>query len=287
VAPDRFRFDFTHFSQPTMEELYEIERIVNERVRQNVPVEIAEMDAEEAFQSGATALFEEKYGERVRVISLGDYSKELCGGTHTRATGDIGLLRIVGETSIAAGVRRIEALTGEKAYDYTQENDRILQAAAGKLKDKPQALPDRLDKLLTRQKTLEKEVDALKAKMATMTPAGGGDEVKKTVGGVSVLIKKVDVEKPAALRDLADKFKQKIGSGVVVLGSEANSKVLLIAVVTDDLSDRFHAGNIVKEVAAVVGGGGGGRPDMAQAGGTKPEKLDEALEKAYSVVEGM
>jgi len=287
VAPDRFRFDFTHFSQPTTEELYEIERIVNERVRLNVPVEIAEMDAEEAFQSGATALFEEKYGDRVRVISLGDFSKELCGGTHTRATGDIGLFRIVGETSIAAGVRRIEALTGEKAYDYTQENDRILHAAAGKLREKPQALEDRLDKLLTRQKSLEKEVDALKAKMATMTSADGGDEVKKTVGGVSVLIKKVNVDKPAALRDLADKFKQKVGSGVVVLGAPAGEKVLLIAVVTDDLTDRFHAGNIVKEVAAVVGGGGGGRPDMAQAGGARPEKLDEALEKAYSVVESM
>ena len=287
VAPDRFRFDFTHFSQPTMEELYEIERIVNERVRLNVPVEIAEMDAEEAFQSDATALFEEKYGDRVRVISLGDFSKELCGGTHTRATGDIGLFRIVGETSIAAGVRRIEALTGEKAYAYTQENDRILHAAAGKLREKPQALEDRLDKLLTRQKSLEKEVDALKAKMATMTTADGGDEIKKTVGGVSVLIKKVNVDKPAALRDLADKFKQKVGSGVVVLGAEAGEKVLLIAVVTDDLTDRFHAGNIVKEVAAVVGGGGGGRPDMAQAGGAKPEKLDDALEKAYSVVESM
>jgi alanyl-tRNA synthetase len=287
VAPDRFRFDFTHFSQPTTEELYRIERIVNERVRLNVPVEIAEMDAEEAFQSGATALFEEKYGDRVRVISLGDFSKELCGGTHTRATGDIGLFRIVGETSIAAGVRRIEALTGEKAYDYTQENDRILHAAAGKLREKPQALEERLDKLLTRQKSLEKEVDALKAKMATMTTADGGDDIKKTVGGVSVLIKKVNVDKPAALRDLADKFKQKVGSGVVVLGAEAGEKVLLIAVVTDDLTDRFHAGNIVKEVAAVVGGGGGGRPDMAQAGGARPEKLDEALEKAYSVVESM
>ncbi len=287
VAPDRFRFDFTHFSQPTVEELYEIERIVNERVRQNVPVDIAEMDAEEAFQSGATALFEEKYGDRVRVISLGDFSRELCGGTHTRATGDIGLFRIVGETSIAAGIRRIEALTGEKAYEYTQENDRILHAAAGKLREKPQALEDRLDKLLTRQKSLEKEVDALKARMATMTTADGGDEIKKTVGGVSVLIKKVNVDKPAALRDLADKFKQKIGSGVVVLGAPAGEKVLLIAVVTDDLTDRFHAGNIVKEVAAAVGGGGGGRPDMAQAGGTKPENLDEALEKAYSVVESM
>ncbi len=287
VAPDRLRFDFTHFSQVSEEDLLEIERLVNERIRRNVPVEIVEMDAEEAFQSGATALFEEKYGDRVRVISLDDFSRELCGGTHTRATGDIGLFRIVGESSVAAGVRRIEALTGAAALEYTQRNTRILQEAAGRLKEKPEGMVGRIDRMRADLRGLEREVEALKAKMATMAVVEEEEQVKRTVGGVPVLIKRVNVDKPAALRDLADKLKQKIKSGVVVLGAEAGEKVLLIAVVTDDLTGRFHAGEIVKAVAAVVGGGGGGRPDMAQAGGTLPEKLDEALEKAYSVVESM
>ncbi len=285
VASDRFRFDFTHFSQVTPDEIDAIERIVNERIQQNVPVDVAEMDAEEAFKSGATALFEEKYGDRVRVISLADFSRELCGGTHTRATGDIGLFKIISETSVAAGVRRMEAVTGKKAVEYIQENAKILREAAGIVKEKPEALVSRLEKLVFANRSLEKEIERLKAKMSTMSADSAAEEVK-TVNGIKVVTRKVAVDKPAALRDLADKFKEKIGSGVVVLGSETGpDKVMLIAVVTKDLTDRFHAGKIVKAVAAEVGGSGGGRPDMAQAGGSDPSKLDAALEKVCTLIE--
>jgi alanyl-tRNA synthetase len=285
VAPDRFRFDFTHFSQTTAQELVEIETIVNQRVRANILVETVEMDAEEAFKTDATALFEEKYGDRVRMVSLNDFSKELCGGTHTGATGDIGLFKIIEESSVASGVRRIEALTGGAALAHIQDTAKLLDDTARLLKERPDIVPQRVEKMLAHQKSLEKEVDLLKVKIAS-TSVDDIEADVKSIDGVKVLAKKVAVDHPAALRDLADRFKDKIKSGIVVLGSTAESKALLIVIVTKDLTDRFHAGRIVKQVAAVVGGGGGGRPDMAQAGGTKPEKLDEALEKAYEVIKG-
>jgi len=284
VAPDRFRFDFTHFSLTDFETLNEIETLVNERIRENIPVKIVEMDAEEAFKSDATALFEEKYGDLVRVISLGDFSKELCGGTHTDFTGNIGLFKIIDESSVASGVRRIEAVTGSAALAYTQKNSKVLQNTANLLREKPDAVPQRIEKILSLQKSLEKEVEQLKVKVASLS-AGETEVEIKTINGIKVLARKVLVDNPAALRDLADRLKDKIKSGIVVLGSLAGSKVLLITVVTKDLTDRFHAGNIINQVASIVGGSGGGRPDMAQAGGTKPEKLDEALEKVYEVVE--
>jgi alanyl-tRNA synthetase len=284
VAPDRFRFDFTHFSLTDLETLNEIETLVNDRIRENIPVKIVEMDAEEAFKSDATALFEEKYGDRVRVVSLGDFSKELCGGTHTDLTGNIGLFMIIDESSVASGVRRIEAVTGSTALAYTQKNSKVLQDTAHMLREQPDAVPQRIEKILSLQKSLEKEVEQLKAKVASLS-AGEAEEEIKTINGIKVLAGKVLVDNPAALRDLADRFRDKIKSGIVVLGSLAGSKVLLIAVVTKDLTDRFHAGNIINQVASIVGGSGGGRPDMAQAGGTKPEKLDQALEKVYKVVE--
>ncbi len=281
VSPDRLRFDFTHFSQVDSQELDKIETLVNQRIRENIPVQIAEMDAEEAFKTDATALFEEKYGDRVRVISLAGFSKELCGGTHTDRTGNIGLFKIVGESSVASGVRRIEALTGNAALKYIQKTSKIVQDTARLVKEKPEALVERVEKILSNQKSLEKELEQLKAKIASKAV----DEVEvKTVNGIKVLAKKVSVDKPAALRELADRFKEKIKSGIVVLGTVAGPKVLLIVMVTKDLVDRYHAGNIIKQVATVVGGGGGGRPDMAQAGGTKPEKLDQALEKVYEII---
>ena len=283
VAPDRFRFDFTHFSLTDFETLNEIETLVNERIRENIPVKIVEMDAEEAFKSDATALFEEKYGDRVRVISLGDFSKELCGGTHTDLTGNIGLFKIIDESSVASGVRRIEAVTGSAALAYSQKNSKILQDTANLLRENPDAVPQRIEKILYLQKSLEKEVDQLKVKVASLS-AGETEVEIKTINGIKVLARKVLVDNPAALRDLADRLRDKIKSGIVVLGSLAGSKVLLITVVTKDLTDRFHAGNIINQVASIVGGSGGGRPDMAQAGGTKPEKLDEAIEKVYEVV---
>jgi alanyl-tRNA synthetase len=284
VAPDRFRFDFTHFSQTTAKELAEIETIVNERIRANVPVETVEMEAEKAFKSGATALFEEKYGDWVRMVSLEDFSKELCGGTHTRATGNIGLFKIVEESSVASGVRRIEALTGGAALEQIQKTDGLLNETARLLKERPDIVPQRVEKMLAHQKSLEKEVDRLKAEVASEAIDDIEADVK-TVNDVKVLAKKVAVDQPAALRDLADRFKDKIQSGIVVLGSAAGNKAMLVVIVSKDLTDRFHAGEIVKQVAAVVGGSGGGRPDMAQAGGSKPEKLDTALEKALEIIE--
>ena len=286
VAPDRLRFDFTHFSQVGIDDLDKIETLVNQHIRENMPTSTQEMDADDAFKSGATALFEEKYGDRVRVVSLTDFSKELCGGTHTTQTGNIGLFKIVSESSIASGVRRIEALTGTAAVEYTQQTSRILQDTAHVIKEKAESVPDRVKKMLSEIKAYEKEVDQLKTKLASDAGDASPDAVQ-SINGVKVMAKSVAVETPAALRNLADQFRDKIKSGIVVLGSKAGSKAMLIAVVTRDLTDRYHAGNIVKEIAAVVGGRGGGRPDMAQAGGSQPENLEQALEKVYEVVSGM
>jgi len=283
VSPERLRFDFTHFSQIETEALEKVESLVNERIRENVQVQTHEMDAEDAFKSGATALFEEKYGDRVRVVSLAAFSKELCGGTHTRYTGNIGVFKIVSESSVASGVRRIEALTGNNALAHIQKTSRIVQEASGMLREKPEGLVSRVEKLLSAQKALEKEIEKIKSKMAAQSAEDSGEDIK-TINGVTVIAKKVSADTPAALRDLADKFRDKIKSGIVVLGSVSGEKVLLIAGVTKDLSKRFHAGNIVKAAAEIVGGSGGGRPDMAQAGGTKPEKLDEAIRKACEII---
>jgi alanyl-tRNA synthetase len=286
VAPDRLRFDFTHFSQIEPETLAAIERKVNQHILQNVATHTDEMAAEEAFQSGATALFEEKYGDRVRVVSLADFSKELCGGTHVQHTGDIGLFKIITETSVAAGVRRIEAMTGEGALASVQQMARTLDETARLLKDNPQNIRTRIEKMLAHQKGLEKEIEALKAKLATQTAADADADVRE-VKGVKVLARRVEADNPGALRDLVDRFRDRLKSGVVVLGCVSGAKALLIAGVTKDLRGRFHAGNIIKALAPMVGGGGGGKPDLAQAGGSQPENLDQALAQAYDVVAGM
>ena len=284
VGPERLRFDFTHFSQVPLDSLEAVETLVNDRIRANVDVSIQEMDAEEAFQTGAIALFEEKYGERVRVIELDQFSKELCGGAHTSKIGNIGLFKIIGETSVAAGVRRIEACTGKAALDHVQSRLRILQETAGLLKERPEALYQRVEAILSQQRTAEKEVERLKNKIASFSADQADSEIQ-TVNDVKVLAKRVEVENPASLRDMADKFKDRIKSGIVTLGAVNNGKALLIVVVTKDLLDRFHAGNIIKSVSAEVGGGGGGRPDMAQAGGPNPENLDRAIAKVYEIVQ--
>lgn len=286
VAPERLRFDFTHFTQVGSDEINQIETIVNARIRDNVPVETNEMDADQALQSGAMALFEEKYGDRVRVVSLSDFSKELCGGTHTARTGDIGLFKIVAETSVAAGVRRIEALTGPGALAYVQSLVHTMQQSAHLLRSKPDEMGDRIQQLIRGNKSYEKEIEKLKAALVDAKAGRGGEEAMD-INGVAVMIQKVGVDKPAALRDLADRFKDRLKSGIIVLGAESGDKALLIAVVTKDLVKRFHAGQIIKQVAAIVGGGGGGRPDMAQAGGTQPGKLDLALEKAVEIITQM
>ncbi len=286
VTPDKLRFDFSHFSQVEAKTLDEIEMQVNRRIRENVPVETMEMDAQEAFKSGATALFEEKYGERVRVVSLGSFSRELCGGTHAGYTGNIGLFKITGESSIASGVRRIEAVTGEAALEYTQKITAIVRETAGMIKEKPEAVTKRIEKILRDQRKLEKELHQVKSKIASGSADGFEDDIK-VVNGVRVLAKKVPVDSPAALRELSDRFKDKIGSGIIVLGCVSGPKAFLVAQVTKDLTKLYKAGSIIKHVATEVGGGGGGRPDMAQAGGSKPENLENALNQVYELVNNM
>ncbi|MFC1817237.1 alanine--tRNA ligase, partial [Thermodesulfobacteriota bacterium] len=213
VASDRLRFDFTHFSQLDAQTMNQIEALVNERIRENVPTRIEEMDTEEAFKSDATALFEEKYGDRVRVISLAAFSKELCGGTHTERTGDIGFFKIIAESSVASGVRRIEALTAEAAVAYEQLTSKLLQDAAHLFKEPPESLPQRIEKTLSHQKALEKEVETLKARIASFSIEKSKDEIR-TINSINVLVKKVTVDSPAALRNLADKFKDRLTSGI-------------------------------------------------------------------------
>jgi len=283
VAADRLRFDFTHFSQIAPDALERIETFVNDRIRQNVPVDVEEMDMDQAMASGATALFEEKYGDRVRVINLAAFSRELCGGTHTSRTGNIGLFKIVSEASVASGVRRIEALTGKAALDHVQQTNRIVLQLSQMVKDKPGNLAARVASIQTTMKAAEKETERLKTRMAEMQADGGGQVTE--INGVKTIVQQVTVEKPAALRELADRFRNRIGSGIVVLGCEAGGKALLIVAVTKDLSSRFHAGNMIKTIAGVVGGGGGGRPDMAQAGGTQPQHLEKALDKARELIQ--
>ena len=280
VGPERLRFDFTHFAHVDRATLDAIETFVNTHIRMNVPVSVEEMDAEAAMKTGATALFEEKYGDRIRVVTMGDFSKEFCGGTHTAASGDIGTFRILSDSGIASGVRRIEALTGATATSNTQKSVNALADISAMVKTTPDHLGERLEKLLADNKTLEKELKQLKMQMAGKAAESLDDDIKE-VNGIRAVAKKVAVEDPSQLRELADRFRDKIGSGVVLLGTESGGKALLLALVTKDLTKTYKAGDIVKKAAALVGGGGGGRPDMAQAGGSKPEHLDAALASLF------
>ena len=284
VTCDRLRFDFTHFSAISQEELHAIEEKVNACIRENQPVNTVEMTMEEAVKTGATALFEEKYGDRVRVVSMGDVSRELCGGTHTDRTGNIGFFTVVSEAGIASGIRRIEALTGPRALEYVHQSMDLIREVAAAVRSSRDDLLSKVEALVADKKTADKEIVSLKAKIASKAVDNMDDDIR-LINGVKVLAKKVEVENPSQMRDLADKFKLKIGSGVVLLGAESNGKALLICVVTKDMTKSFHAGNIVKTAAAIVGGGGGGRPDMAQAGGSRPEHLTEALESVYAVAQ--
>ncbi|WDP88495.1 MAG: alanine--tRNA ligase [Desulfobacter sp.] len=283
VTPERFRFDFTHFSAITPEELSAIENEVNTRIRENHAVSTREMGMDEAVKAGATALFEEKYGDVVRVVSQGEFSQELCGGTHTGASGDIGLFRILSEGGIASGVRRIEAVTGQAALDAVHADQKAIETLAGLLKGNRENVVGRVETLISEKKSLEKELEAIKAKLASKSVDDIEQNIKE-INGVKVLAKRVEIENPSQLRDLADKFKAKLGSGVLLLGAESGGKALLIAMVTQDLTKTHKAGDIVKAAAQIVGGGGGGRPDMAQAGGTQPEHLDAALASVFDTV---
>ncbi len=283
VARDRLRFDFSHFTAITAEELRRIETEVNRRIRDNDSVETREMGADEAISAGATALFGEKYGERVRVVNMGDFSMELCGGTHTDAAGNIGLFKIIQEAGIAAGVRRIEAATGSRALELVQQQEDSISRIASLVKsDRPQ-LETRLGKMVERQKELERELATLESRLKAGQATDIMSQVQE-IGDVRLLVAEVDSTDAKGLREMADKLRDKIGSGVVVIGCPHDGKVNLLAAVTADLTGRLHAGKLVASLAADVGGRGGGRPDLAQAGGSQPEKLAEALSKVAGLV---
>jgi alanyl-tRNA synthetase len=285
VAPDRLRFDFSHTQAVTPEELDTIERLVNAEIRRNSAGQIRHMAYDDAIQSGAMALFGEKYGDKVRVLSFGDFSTELCGGTHVGRTGDIGLFKITGEGGIASGIRRIEAVTGEGALDAVRAQEAALKRLAGSLRATPAELEGKVAQLLEQQKKLEREVASLRSKLAT--GGGGGDLAARAVqvNGVSVLAVQIDGADAGTLREAADRFKAKLGESVVVLGSQvAADKVSLVSSVSAATSKKVSAGALIGEVAKLVGGKGGGRPDFAQAGGNDPSKLEDALRKVPELV---
>jgi len=283
VAPERLRFDFTHPSQVKDRDLERVEELVNEKVRENLPVDPFWTDLDQALRLGALALFGEKYGERVRVVRIADFSVELCGGTHLDATGQIGLFKMISEGAVAAGVRRLEAVTGPEALSHVGQEESALRQAADLLKIPPLELPRRLARLLDEQKLLTKQLAELEARLAR-TRAQEVLASARQIGEVTVVAARLDGLDSEGLRAVTDSVREWLGSGVVCLASVIDGKVNLVTAVTKDLTSRFHAGKLIQEVARVVGGSGGGRPDLAQAGGKDPSKLDHALKLVYDWV---
>ena len=286
VSPDRLRFDFNHYASVSAEEIARIEEIVNEAVQENTELKKTYMNIDDAVKAGAMALFGEKYGSKVRVVEISDFSKELCGGCHVERTGDIGLLKVTSEQSVASGVRRIEAVTGMSAVSGMQKVDAMVKEASRVLKTTPDALIDRVNELTESLKLKERELKKLADQAASKEAAGLMDDVK-IVNGIKVLAVKLGSADVDAMRTFVDTARDKIKSGVVVVGAEADGKVMFVCGVTKDTIGKVKAGDIVREVAKITGGGGGGRPDMAQAGGKNPEKLDEAIAAAVKIVEGL
>jgi alanyl-tRNA synthetase len=283
VAPDRLRFDFNHFFGMEEKEIGEVEEIVNEKVFENLPVDVAEKPLDEAISGGAVALFGEKYGERVRVVRTGDFTAELCGGTHCRATGDIGPFKIVSEGSVAAGIRRIEAITGHATFQYNSVRENELKKAAGLLKVSELNVSGRIEKLVHDLKQNEKKLDRFKQKSLTKNIEAILENVVN-VKDIKVLAFKSDGVDMKALRSLADSLKDKMGSGVIVLGSALDGQAYYVSVVTKELVSRLNAGEILK---AVTGGRGGGRPDMAQGGTKDPDGLDKAISSVNETIQKM
>jgi len=284
VAPDRLRFDFSHFQPVTAAQLATIERLVNAQIRRNEPAQTAVMEYDQAVASGAMALFGEKYDRDVRVLRLGDFSVELCGGTHVARAGDIGLFKITAESGVASGVRRIEAITGERAIDYMEHHEALMREVAGALRGAPDEVPEKVRDVLDRVRQMEREIRSLKDKLASgsgVDLAAGAVDVQ----GVKVVAAQVDGADSGALRNAVDQLKSRLGSAVIVLASvDAQSKVLLVAGVTADQTARLKAGELVGIVAAAVGGKGGGRADFAQAGGSDPTALPQALAGVEALV---
>ena len=284
VTPDRLRFDFAHFSAMTAEELEKVEAIVNEEIAKNLPVVTEVMNIEQAKATGAMALFGEKYEEDVRVVSMGDFSKELCGGTHVSNTGNITTFKIVSEAGVAAGVRRIEALTGDGVFRYYKEVEKELAEAAKAAKSTPANLKEKIEHMQAEMKALQSEIESLKSKAAKDALGDVMNQVQE-VNGVKLLATAVEDVDMNGLRELGDQLKEKVGDGVVVIASSANGKVNLIAMATDAaMAKGAHAGNLIKGIAALVGGGGGGRPNMAQAGGKNPAGIPDAIAKVAEVL---
>jgi len=284
VDADRLRFDFTHFSPISLQELRQIEDLVNDKIMEDVEIDVRILPIDEARSEGAIALFGEKYGETVRLVSIGDFSKELCGGTHAERTGWIGIFKITGESGIAAGVRRIEAVTGRQAWVYVRSLEDELRLVSDRLRAVRGELVSKVDKLLESRKQAERELEQLKLKLAGKL---AGDILEGCIerSGIRVLARIVpDVKTPKDLREYADKVRDKIGSGIAVLGAVADGKAMIVALVTKDLIPQYRAGDLVKKAAEIVGGSGGGRPDLAQAGGPEVSRLQEALESALEMV---
>ena len=284
VSPARLRFDFTHDAPLGREELDRIEDLVNGWIGENAERSTTVMPYAEALESGAVAIFEEKYGDEVRVLSFGDFSTELCGGTHARATGELGLLKIVSETGIAAGVRRIEAHTGAEAFAWIRDRERLLEEAAERLKAPVSELADRIERLLEERKEAQRRIEKLEGAQRGEA-AGDLIDSAREVGGARVIGARVDGLDAKALRELIDDLRNRIESGVVCIAAESGGKALVAVGVTEDLTGTYKAGDLVREVAKVVGGGGGGRPDFAQAGGKDPGRIDDAIARFHELVE--
>ena len=283
VAPDRLRFDFTHYTALTERAKERVEQLGDGAEIGNHAASATVMDVDQAIATGAMALFDEKYGDKVRVVNVRDVSRELCGGTHAKASGDIGLFKIVSEVGIAAGVRRIEALAGRRAFQAVKKEEQSLREIAELLKASDPDVVGRVERLMSQLREAEKELEKLKHKMQS-SQAGDIISEAREINGVRVLAKRVDNMEQKDLRDFGDKLRDKLGSGILALGSAKDGKVSLVVMVSKDLLGRFHAGHIIKDMASILGGTGGGKPDLAQAGGKDPGKLDEALEALYTII---
>jgi alanyl-tRNA synthetase len=283
VAPDRLRFDFSQPSPIDEQTLASIEEEVNAHIRENAEVSTQEMAFDDAIKAGALAFFGDKYGDRVRVVRMGDFSTELCGGTHVRRTGDIGLFKLRGESGVAAGTRRIEAITGVGALDWVRASEQSLKQLGQLLRGNEDDLAERVERLLAQQRQLEKQLAQLQRQLAG-NQSGDLLSQAKTVNGTKIIASRVDAADPKRLLELADQLRERLGSGVVVLASQQDGQVRLLAAVTKDLVGKVHAGKLVGQIAPIVGGKGGGRPELAQAGGSDPSKIDEALARAVELV---
>jgi len=286
VSPEKLRFDFTHYSPLSRPEIRSVESLVNEKIQECIPVNTRITSLEQGIKEGAVAIFEEKYGEEVRVITIGDFSKELCGGVHVHNTGEIGFFKIISETSVAAGMRRIEAVTSDSALDYTQRNEEVLIEVEESLNVPRNELLDHIERLTQTIKQKEKECKSLRQKLINMKNKQQ-EEKTHEINGISVLTKRIDGLNNSELRNLADDLKQKSDSDIIILSTVFNEKVLMVTTVGNNVTDRIKAKEIINEMAPVIGGGGGGRADFAQAGGSKPDKIEQAVEKGISFIKSV